>query len=579
MGWDVGRGLWTRPWLAGLLVVVGACSDPGGAGPVEEDIGAGFPDAFPTADPGGPAPVDAAPETKEPGPDVATADVPPGDVAGPACVEGLVCNDGDPCTVNDQCKGGVCVGAQLGCDDGVPCTADKCIGGTCHNDVVFGNCLIGGVCYSDQQPNPQNGCERCVAAAASGAWTTDAAACDDGDPCTTDGCVGGACQSTPVSCPDDGNPCTSHACVGGGCVAQPLNAVPCDDGDPCTVGDTCLQGVCYAGGDTPAEVCGDGKDNDCDGLTDGQDDDCSVVTPPGGSCAYHTDCYPEGVCAKWKSTGQTVCSVPCAGDSDCAAGHMCSKVPGSAQVGFCEAVPTGLSPAGVACTSGTQCASGLCTGVCVSVCMDAAHCPGATLACQPAGDKASDTLVTVCSAVVGGSQPTGLACTADGVQFHSGHCTTKHCDLLPWPANAWYCANLCKSDLDCPTHMECNIFMYAAWPNAASVPYDPLFSAKTHDTVTGCYTSANAGGAKQIGTPCAHPSECASQMCLPLLPGDPTQYCTSYCAYDAECGSGMACKLEATTLVSPWLNESFGTPDDQAPVPSAWTLARLCKFE
>jgi subtilisin family serine protease len=62
--------------------------------------------------------------------------------------------------------------------------------------------------------------------------------CDDGNPCTTDGCVRGRCAHVPVPC-DDGNACNgTETCntANGQCLpGQPLD---CVDGDPCT-SDTC----------------------------------------------------------------------------------------------------------------------------------------------------------------------------------------------------------------------------------------------------------------------------------------------------------------------------------------------------
>src|SRR5262249_18759308 len=58
-------------------------------------------------------------------------------------------DDGNACTTNDTCSGGVCVGgAAPNCDDGNPCTDDSC--------------------------NPATGCVH----------TNNTAPCDDGNACT-----------------------------------------------------------------------------------------------------------------------------------------------------------------------------------------------------------------------------------------------------------------------------------------------------------------------------------------------------------------------------------------------------------
>src|SRR5207249_1822049 len=50
--------------------------------------------------------------------------------------DGATCDDGESCTTNDVCSGGVCAGTMVGdgepCDDGNACTAgDSCAGGKC----------------------------------------------------------------------------------------------------------------------------------------------------------------------------------------------------------------------------------------------------------------------------------------------------------------------------------------------------------------------------------------------------------------------------------------------------------------
>ena len=53
----------------------------------------------------------------------------------------------------------------------------------------------------------------------------------------------------------------------------------------------------------------DGLDNDCNGSTDAADPVCAAVGPT--PCKYHTDCYPEKVCAIWATTGQPTSRLLC----------------------------------------------------------------------------------------------------------------------------------------------------------------------------------------------------------------------------------------------------------------------------
>jgi len=48
------------------------------------------------------------------------------DVPGVVCVEGEACDDGNACTVRDECFEGSCVGSVPGCDDGNMCTRNVC---------------------------------------------------------------------------------------------------------------------------------------------------------------------------------------------------------------------------------------------------------------------------------------------------------------------------------------------------------------------------------------------------------------------------------------------------------------------
>jgi len=46
-------------------------------------------------------------------------------------LDGLVCDDGDGCTLDDRCQGGSCQGIQMDCRDENDCTVDECQEGQC----------------------------------------------------------------------------------------------------------------------------------------------------------------------------------------------------------------------------------------------------------------------------------------------------------------------------------------------------------------------------------------------------------------------------------------------------------------
>jgi hypothetical protein len=176
--------------------------------------------------------------------------------------DGTSCQDADPCTEGNVCRGGLC-GAPVSCDDGDACTTDTC-------DPASGRCLNRPAC-DDGNPCTRDSCDP-----QSGACRNDpdfGAACDDGDRCTVqDLCAPsptGAtaiCRGTPLSCDDgnacsfdrcdpdtgqckhqdaacnDGNACTFDFCDArtGRCAVDPLAGAACDDGDFCTERDVCV---------------------------------------------------------------------------------------------------------------------------------------------------------------------------------------------------------------------------------------------------------------------------------------------------------------------------------------------------
>ena len=553
----------SRRLASALFVLVAACSSPGGGGvllPAPDTAvadGVLFPDVAGLDTASTDSAADTEPADTEPGPDTAPPvdtelapdTVPPvdtepapdtlppvdtepaPDTAAPPdavvlfCKSGDPCNDQDPCTVNDRCEDNVCVGDALSCDDSVPCTADACDGGLCTHDVLADYCLIGGICWTAGQPNPANACLACTPTAAAAAWS-------------------------------------------------PLDGAACSDGDPCTEGEACAAGTC-SGGAPPAEVCDDGADNDCDGRTDASDESCGGATP----CTHHVDCYPARLCARWATSGASVCSEPCLGPSDCGPGQACSKLPGSAQVGFCQAAAAEALPEGAPCALDSDCASLLCADdVCRATCLSESRCTAPGYTCHPVGNLDVGVISGACAPNPPGSLAVGQICQQSGY-FDSQFCASGHCDLMPYPSEILPCRELCHSETACAPTQECNVVLYAPGENADAMPFSPNYTALSHDALTACYTPAHPGGSLPVGAVCAQTQkwQCASNKCFPLSPDDPQTYCSSYCEFDAECPSGMICKADMVNLASDWLQNAWISA--QAPAPGAYTLVRVCKWE
>ncbi len=549
-----------------LALVLSGCTQPrtpsGGGSGDKLDTFVGFsPDTAPKDNGGGDTGSDTGDVIVEP------------DVPGPPCESGA-CTDNNACTVNDQCVDGECKGTPVDCGDDVVCTDDACLDGSCVNAIADGFCLIDDVCYANADKNPKNACERCAEPSSKTAWSPVSGTCDDGDICTEDLCVNGACESTPILCPDDGNPCTINECVGGACEVKSA-AGACEDGNPCTDGDACDKSVCVPG---PAKVCPDDGDP-CTTEACGASGCVSTPIPgcgdpPEDECTYHKECNPAGVCALHKATNLKKCSAPCAGVADCAAGEVCSKLPGAANIGYCEPQVPGGFGAGSNCATDAQCSTGTCAGsICVHTCLDQQHCttPGHT--CTLGDDTVNGILGSVCFPNQPGLLLNGQPCTTDNLNFGGSLCMSAHCNLLgPGP---YACSAPCTSETDCPTGQECNLVVYSPTPNPSTTPFQAGFGQLLHDVFMGCYTQP-PGGIKPDGSLCSTDTECASNKCLQLELDQPAKYCTTFCTNDSECPPTLKCKMDALSLTSTWLT----SPEivTQGPQPAASTYVRVCRL-
>jgi hypothetical protein len=163
------------------------------------------------------------------------------------CLNGCsvaACGDGAVCT-DETCNTGIGNGAEI-CDDGNPSDQDACL-----TDCTGAVCGDGLVCSAgDCTSGPDGGREEC-----------DGGACCLSD-CGIRACAGtGACIPGFLCCPpdadcDDGNPCTTDGCNPGSGCTHVGNTAPCDDGNACTVDDVCAAGSCASGS---ALACDDGN--------------------------------------------------------------------------------------------------------------------------------------------------------------------------------------------------------------------------------------------------------------------------------------------------------------------------------
>ncbi|MBD89285.1 MAG: hypothetical protein CL940_02980 [Deltaproteobacteria bacterium] len=239
------------------------------------------------------------------------------------------CDDGEVCTENDTCGvEGLCTGEDVDCEDGNPCTFTTCdlvvgctitelIGAACEDGdlcTVFDECGEGAVCISGPAPTCDDGnvCTNDTCDSAVGCvFTTHEDPCNDGNPCTeNETCQEGFCAGSPASC-DDENPCTTDTCgILTGCAHTP-NTKDCDDGSACTANDLCDEGSCQG---EPVD-CADGNactDDTCDDALGCQNPVLANDSPceDGDLCTLNETC--QGGTCSW--TGATL---SCEDGDDC----------------------------------------------------------------------------------------------------------------------------------------------------------------------------------------------------------------------------------------------------------------------
>ncbi|MBW1809229.1 MAG: proprotein convertase P-domain-containing protein [Deltaproteobacteria bacterium] len=304
--------------------------------------------------------------------------------------DGEPCDDGQFCTTDDRCIGGVCTGFPNDCDDGNSCTVDICneVDDVCVNTAAPDNtpcddgqyCTLsefctGGICAdgsprncSDGNPCTTDSCDEDGDACAS-APSGDGAPCDDGAYCSVgETCIAGACGGgSPVDC-SDGNACTSNLCDESidTCANPPVvDGTPCDDGEYCTIADACSGGFCTGA----ANPCSDG--NPCtNDVCDEVDDGC-VSTPvtDGTPCDDQAYCSVGEVCTGGECRDGLLrnCSdgSPCTTDSCDEDNDTCVNTPTS------EGAPC---DDGAYCSEGEVCTVGVCGGGIMRDCSDSDVC-------------------------------------------------------------------------------------------------------------------------------------------------------------------------------------------------------------
>ncbi len=165
----------------------------------------------------------------------------PSITSGDPCVHedalGTSCNDQDSCSYNDLCQvGGGCRGTAFTCTPIASCYDSQCLGlpppNHCSQVLKSGFCFIANQCVADGQANGTKFCQVCDVSRNLNSWTLASGTCYIGQVCYQAGDRNPAnyCQSCQPSLSQ-----SSWRAVTGGA---------CDDGKDCTVNDQCLAGSC-----------------------------------------------------------------------------------------------------------------------------------------------------------------------------------------------------------------------------------------------------------------------------------------------------------------------------------------------
>jgi len=328
------------------------------------------------------------------------------------------CGDGDPCTLNDHCADGVCVGdpdPACQCDSSADCE-DFEDGDFCNGTLICENqkCVLDPDTIVDCNIPGLDTCVVSTCEPETGycvlVESADGIECDDLNACTADDlCFEGICKGLPVYC-DDGNVCTDDSCDPNvGCV-HGYNNADCDDGSICTLNDYCDGGFC-TGDPNPECVCQ--ADADCDVFEDGNmcngdlvckgfkcvvdqdsivfcdksgDTDClvTVCVPETGACTQAAfedgkPCFDDNACTLIDMCVDGICTGSFA--PDCDDFNECTNDSCDPQLG-CVAVPnTSSCDDGDPCTGGDTCEDGLCQPGEQDLCGGDTCLPDWTLSC------------------------------------------------------------------------------------------------------------------------------------------------------------------------------------------------------
>ena len=239
---------------------------------------------------------------------------------------GAVCDDANVCTKNDACNADhECAGvAAVDCDDGDPCTADECDPAT-------------GECSHTLQPGTL---------------------CDDGDSCTeNDQCLDdGSCSGSIMDCSGISDTCLQPICnpATGACNLPVEDGTSCADGDACNGAEACAGGICLPG---EPVVCPDDGNPCTDDVCSQQTGACGVLVEDG------TPCLDEDACNGVETCQGGSCEM--ASPLQCDDNNTCTADSCQPETGCVHTPVLGSCDDGNLCTDADTCVDGICQGTAV----------------------------------------------------------------------------------------------------------------------------------------------------------------------------------------------------------------------
>lgn len=424
---------------------------------------------------------------------------------GLTCWRGVECRNvsgaiGTPCTSDDACAAGVCLGSASGSWPQGYCTT------WCSGD---DDCGTGAVCVSS---GGRGVCEK--------ACGSDLDCSRAGYQCLDPDRDGRrTCQPSGTGDGGVGDPCTSLVdCAGGGsavCIS-PTQGMPegyctvsCSATAACPSGSHCAftsgSAVCLSDC-TSASDCRSGyacTDYDGDGATE-----CAPAAGGGDGCTSDADCG-TGTCLSEGASGWPggYCTTGCTSDADCPTGLVCA------------ADSVGQQWCLEGCTSSRDCRPGY---ACVSAGGPAPVCAPYGGGTAPVGDP--------CTSVADCAGAESATCIPEGLGYPGGYCTRacttavdcdagQVCDVLPGGGDTLFCQSGCTSDSDCRSGYVCDT-----------------------STSTRCVPDDLAGGSGESGAACEDFTDCAQAGCLTeSSTGWRDGYCSAVCQDDSECEGDAHC--------------------------------------